>query len=106
MNQATFEKYRHPNNTTAQNRYIRMGTMVKRLAVLMATYNGEKYIKEQIESILNQDIHLDLTLIIRDDGSTDSTKNIIREYSDAGKLIFIEGQNKGAARGFISLPSR
>lgn len=80
-----------------------MGTMVKRLAVLMATYNGEKYIKEQIESILNQDIHLDLTLIIRDDGSTDSTKNIIREYSDAGKLIFIEGQNKGAARGFISL---
>lgn len=29
--------------------------MIKRLAILMATYNGEKYIKEQIESILNQD---------------------------------------------------
>lgn len=77
--------------------------MVKRLAVLMATYNGEKYIKEQIESILKQDINLDFTLIIRDDGSTDNTRNIIREYADTGKLVFIEGENKGAARGFISL---
>ena len=78
--------------------------MIKRLAILMATYNGEKYIKEQIESILNQDTEdFDFTLIIRDDGSTDNTKNIIREYVDRGKIIFIEGQNKGAARGFISL---
>ena len=77
--------------------------MVKRLAVLMATYNGEKYIKEQIESILNQDINLDFTLIIRDDGSTDNTRNIICEYADTGKLVFIEGENKGAAQCFISL---
>ena len=78
--------------------------MIKRLAILMATYNGEKYIKEQIESILNQDTEdFDFTLIIRDDGSTDNTKNIIREYVDSVKIIFIEGQNKGAARGFISL---
>ncbi|MTV69793.1 glycosyltransferase, partial [Streptococcus pneumoniae] len=47
--------------------------MIKRLAILMATYNGEKYIKEQIESILNQDTDFDFTLIIRDDGSTDNT---------------------------------
>lgn len=61
--------------------------MIKRLAILMATYNGEKYIKEQIESILNQDTDFDFTLIIRDDGSTDNTKNIIREYVDSGKII-------------------
>ena len=39
--------------------------MIKRLAILMATYNGEKYIKEQIESILNQDTEdFDFTLLL------------------------------------------
>ncbi|WP_218914883.1 glycosyltransferase family 2 protein [Thermodesulfobium narugense] len=45
----------------------------------MSTYNGEKYLREQIDSILNQ-TYTDWRLIIRDDGSTDKTLQIIEEY--------------------------
>lgn len=51
----------------------------KKLAILLATYNGEKYLRQQIDSILNQSFS-DYMLYIRDDNSTDSTKNIIKEY--------------------------
>ena len=47
----------------------------------MATYNGEKYLQEQIDSILNQS-YTNWVLFIRDDGSTDNTAAIIQEYSD------------------------
>ncbi|MBQ7154068.1 MAG: glycosyltransferase family 2 protein [Synergistaceae bacterium] len=48
--------------------------------ILMATYNGEKYITEQIESILAQTFQ-DFRLLIRDDGSSDNTPAIIEEYA-------------------------
>lgn len=51
---------------------------MKKVAVLMSTYNGEKYIKQQIESVLLQ-TYEEITLIIRDDGSSDNTINIIKE---------------------------
>lgn len=47
--------------------------------ILLATYNSEKYLSEQIESILNQTFS-HFILYIRDDGSTDSTRNIIASY--------------------------
>ena len=47
----------------------------------MAVCNGEKYIKEQIDSILNQ-THQDWRLLIHDDGSTDNTVSIVREYME------------------------
>ena len=46
----------------------------------MATYNGEKYIREQLDSILNQ-TYPPHELIIQDDCSTDSTPEIIKEYA-------------------------
>lgn len=49
------------------------------VTVLMSTYNGEKYLAEQIESILSQ-TQVDVRLVIRDDGSSDSTLSILREY--------------------------
>lgn len=51
------------------------------ISVCMATYNGEKYIKEQIDSILHQ-LGTNDELIISDDGSTDNTCNIVNSYSD------------------------
>ena len=45
----------------------------------MATYNGEKYICEQIESLLHQTYH-DFKVYINDDCSTDKTYEIIKEY--------------------------
>jgi glycosyltransferase involved in cell wall biosynthesis len=57
----------------------------------MATFNGEKYIKEQINSILVQ-LFPDDELIISDDGSTDKTLNIIREFDDK-RIILVENKN-------------
>ena len=50
-----------------------------KIAILMSTYNGEKYLNEQLESIFNQNINAQITLYIRDDGSTDSTIAIIQQ---------------------------
>ncbi|WP_281771613.1 glycosyltransferase [Faecalitalea cylindroides] len=49
------------------------------ISVAMTTYNGEKYIRKQIESILNQSMKVD-EIIVCDDGSTDKTVEILKEY--------------------------
>ncbi len=49
--------------------------------IIMATYNGGRYIREQIDSILNQ-TYKDIRIIIRDDGSSDDTIDIINEYQE------------------------
>lgn len=54
--------------------------------ILMATYNGEKYLRKQLDSILNQS-YQNWKLLIRDDGSSDSTMDIIREYAKTDKRI-------------------
>ena len=53
--------------------------MKKKVQILMSTYNGEKYLREQIDSLLNQD-YPNVEILIRDDGSKDDTKNILFEY--------------------------
>ena len=66
------------------------------LDILMATYNGEKYIAEQIESILNQ-TYKEWILYIRDDGSKDNTKNIINDYCKRypEKIIHVKDNKSG-----------
>lgn len=66
----------------------------------MATYNGEKYIKEQIESILVNMREID-ELIISDDGSTDNTIKIINEYQDK-RIKLIDGPRKGVKQNFAN----
>lgn len=70
------------------------------VTVLMSTYNAEKYIAETIESILNQ-TYKDFELLISEDGSTDNTLNIIKQYSekDARIKIFAH-ENMGIALSF------
>lgn len=58
------------------------------VAVLMATYNGESYLKEQINSILEQSFS-DFMLIIRDDGSTDTTIEIINSFAEKDSRIML-----------------
>ena len=50
-----------------------------KILIMMATYNGEKYLREQLDSIINQTI-TDWELIIRDDNSLDHTVDIVKEY--------------------------
>ena len=49
------------------------------LAILLSTYNGERFLREQLDSLFNQR-YSDFTLYVRDDGSTDTTVDIIHEY--------------------------
>lgn len=74
-----------------------------RTAVLMSSYNGQKYIRQQIDSILAQEGDFQLELWVRDDGSTDGTKEILQEYADRGQLNWYCGANMGPARSFLDL---
>ncbi|MFD1601611.1 glycosyltransferase family 2 protein [Flavobacterium artemisiae] len=62
--------------------------------ILMATYNGEKYLKDQINSILYQ-TYKNWRLIIRDDNSSDRTTEIINNYADLDPRIIICNDDKG-----------
>lgn len=71
-----------------------------RCSIVMATYNGEKYIKEQIDSILSNMNESD-ELIISDDGSTDTTIEIIKSYQDH-RFRLLEGPKKGVKQNFAN----
>ncbi len=78
----------------------------EKIAVLMATYNGEKYIEEQIDSILNQ-TYKNIVLYIRDDNSKDNTVEIVKKYEEMypEKVILVNDQKKasGACKNFMFL---
>lgn len=71
------------------------------ILVMMSTYNGEKYLREQIESILNQTEKN--KILIRDDGSTDSTLSIIKEYEKKEGITWYQGKNIGPTKSFFDL---
>lgn len=69
--------------------------------ILLASYNGEKYIKEQINSILNQ-TYTNIRLIISDDCSQDKTKEILEEFAkkDNRIIIHVQPTNLGYIKNF------
>lgn len=75
---------------------------MKKVIVLMSTYNGEKYIREQLDSIINQK-GINLKILVRDDGSNDSTISILKEYEEKCNLEWFKGKNLKPARSFIEL---
>ena len=72
------------------------------IVTLMSTYNGERFIREQIDSILAQE-GCEVTLLVRDDGSSDGTCAILQEYMDRGLLHWYTGENLGPAKSFLDL---
>lgn len=71
--------------------------------VLLSTYNGQKYIPEQLDSLILQE-EVNLTILIRDDGSKDNTIEILNHYKEENtniELLFEE--NIGAAKSFYRL---
>ncbi len=80
--------------------------MNKNIAILMSTYNGERYIKDQINSIINQTFK-EWTLYIRDDGSNDKTVKLIKEFAKKdSRIIFLENisfNNLGPAVSFLTM---
>lgn len=76
------------------------------IAIIMATYNGEKYIKEQIDSILEQ-TYTNWTLYINDDSSNDKTIKILKEYREqySTKIVLMKNESNrhGATANFADL---
>lgn len=74
------------------------------IQILMSTYNGEKYLEEQLESLLNQS-YQNIKILIRDDGSKDGTLEILDKYLKKypQKIKCILGENKGVIGSFLSL---
>jgi len=80
-----------------------MNISSKTVTVLMSTYNGEKYLEDQLNSLLRQK-NVDLKILIRDDGSTDNTISILEEYSQKDERIsFYCGKNIGWRESFLNL---
>ena len=58
---------------------------VKRVCILLSTYNGERYLEEQLDSLIKQE-NVDVSILVRDDGSTDGTTEILNKWQSDGHL--------------------
>lgn len=76
----------------------------RKVAILLSVYNGEKYLCELIDSILNQ-TYSDFTLYIRNDGATDSTPQIVNAYSQEHQnvVLLTDTLNRGSKYSFLSM---
>jgi rhamnosyltransferase len=69
--------------------------------VVLSTYNGETYLAEQLDSIRRQ-TYADWNLLVRDDGSTDGTAGIVRQYAkDDARIRFINDEGPTTNLGFV-----
>lgn len=74
-----------------------------KVQILMSTYNGEEYIREQLDSVLGQS-YPDVDILIRDDGSKDDTYLILKEYEELHQNIqAYQGENIGINKSFFEL---
>ncbi|MEK7948539.1 glycosyltransferase family 2 protein [Pigmentiphaga sp. YJ18] len=80
-------------------------TSVSRVAILLATYNGQAYLSEQLASYAMQ-IHRNWVVYASDDGSKDGTRDILRAHAvqwGRERLVFMDGPAKGGATNFLSM---
>ena len=76
--------------------------------IMMATYNGEKYLPQQLDSIITQ-TYENWSIIVQDDGSTDSTWSILEEYAKQDSRITIKKspeEKHGAYYNFHSIANQ
>ena len=73
-----------------------------KVCILLSTYNGEKYLEEQLESLIKQE-NVEIDILVRDDGSSDNTHNILNKWQERGLLKWYTGNNKGYAKSFMDL---
>lgn len=77
-----------------------------KVQILMSTYNGEEFVREQLDSILAQS-YPDVDILIRDDGSQDDTFVILKEYEEMHSNIrTYQGENIGVNKSFFELLRR
>ncbi len=85
---------------------------MKKIQVLMSTWNGEKYLRQQLDSILAQDCEekgaAQFCILVRDDGSRDGTCAILEEYAARypQRISWYQGENVGVIGSFFELMRR
>lgn len=73
------------------------------VVVVLSTFNGEKYLREQLDSLLNQS-HKNTRILVRDDGSIDDTRKILDLYSRTNSNFDVfHGDNIGVVASFLQL---
>ena len=75
---------------------------MKKVNVLLSSYNGEKYIEQLIRSVLDQE-GVEVILTVRDDGSSDKTLEIINSFNDSRIRLIKSTDNLGPAMSFLTL---
>lgn len=70
--------------------------------VVISTYNGEKYIQEQLSSLFGQE-YQNIDIYVRDDGSSDKTIQILQKYAESGQIVLFKGENVGYCKSFMKL---
>ncbi len=76
---------------------------MEKVQVLLSTYQGEQFLEEQMESLLGQ-TWKNLEILVRDDGSKDSTQKILEHYSEKyDNIRYYPGKNVGVAKSFFEL---
>ena len=83
------------------------GCRMAKVAILMALYNGERFLQAQLDSLLAQ-THEDWALIASDDGSTDASPQMICDFAALNPerhIRLVAGPQQGVARNFLSLLS-
>lgn len=80
-----------------------MNMTAKKIRILISTYNGEKFLREQLDSIYNQTFQ-NFSVFIRDDGSTDMTHAILAEYQRKyANFFWYAGTNLGISKSIFTL---
>ena len=79
---------------------------MKKVEIFLSTYNGDRYIREQLDSILDQKGEFELMISIRDDGSSDQTCQILREYEKDARITIQYGNNIGVNHSIMYLVHR
>lgn len=77
--------------------------MKKRIQILLPAYNGEKFIRDQLDSFVNLNNFEEIKVLIRDDGSTDGTVEILGEFEKKYGFEILTGKNIGLANNVFEL---
>lgn len=76
---------------------------MRKVLIMLSTYNGEKYLSEQLDSLYAQE-SVEIHILVRDDGSKDTTLKLLQKYKDEkGRMTILNEPNIGVSRSFYRL---
>lgn len=85
-----------------KNRYVKATEKEHTVTVVLSTYNGQRFLREQLDSLLSQK-GVKVSILVRDDGSKDKTTKILDEYQSKGYLTWYTGEHLNVQKGYLDL---